>query len=208
MEVAHMLYQIFDYGSFPFILFFLIIPALLMIPLVDYNRGGSALGVVLITAALVTLFSDFNVLTWIIHNGYTLIGYLLIYLAIGVLYGFVRWYFFLLNKRDEYGKLRESELVRWLGSQNRYTDLTQPGASAEFKTYIFGRNSGLQDFPPHPRNHKARITTWMAYWPFSALWTLTHEPLYRLYNFIRERTMTIYTRMSRKVFGGFSEFND
>lgn len=204
-----MLYEIFNYGSFPFVLFFLILPALLIIPLVDYNRGGSALGVILITAVLVTLFSDFNVFSWIVHNGYTLLGYVAIYLVLGVLYGFIRWYFYLLNRRDEYGKLREVELNRWLSSQNRYADISSPAAAAEFKDYIFSRNSSYRnDYPPHPRNHKARITTWMAYWPFSALWTFTHEPLYRLYNWIRERTMSIYTRMSRKVFGGFSEFND
>lgn len=204
-----MLYEIFSYGSFPFVLFFLIIPALLIIPLVDYNRGGTALGIILITAVLTTLFSDFNVFSWIVHNGYTLIGYLAIYLVLGVLYGFVRWYFYLLKRRDEYGKLREVELNSWLRSQNRYQDISSPAAATEFKEYLFGRNSSYRnDYPPHPRNHKARITTWMAYWPFSALWTFTHEPAARLFNWIRERTMSIYTRMSRKVFGGFSEFND
>jgi hypothetical protein len=38
--------------------------------------------------------------------------------------------------------------------------------------------------------HKARITGWMVWWPFSMGWFLLHDPITRFYNYL-------YTRLSR-----------
>lgn len=200
-----MLLELFAFGSIPFIIVFGILPALALITLVDQRNGfSSGLGVVIITALLVTLLSNFNPFSWLINHTYEVAFYALIYFVAAVIYGTFRWYLFLRDRAAEYQKERDERLPTWL-TQNSYADLSSEKAQLEFRNYMRGCMSG--EFPPHPRNNKARIVAWMAYWPFSALWVFTHRPLMWIWDTVHDFTANLYARMSRRVFGRFAEFD-
>lgn len=111
------------------------------------------------------------------HTGliFTLFG---AYVVLGVVWAFVKWYFFLLNKRDKLD--REIETL--------YISSTT-SASEILKRHI-----------PSAKNNKARIMTWMMYWPFSGLWTLINDPVRRAFHYTYNRVEKFFESISARMF--------
>jgi hypothetical protein len=61
------------------------------------------------------------------------------------------------------------------------------------ETYCF-------EYKPQPRKHKARILTWMTYWPWSFIWTMLNDPIKRFFKAIYYRLAAFLARMSDKMF--------
>ncbi len=53
---------------------------------------------------------------------------------------------------------------------------------------------------PPARKNKARITGWMTFWPWSAIWWLLHDPITRAWRFIYARIAKQFQRVSNHVF--------
>lgn len=53
---------------------------------------------------------------------------------------------------------------------------------------------------PKASNYKGRITSWMFYWPFSAVWTLLNEPVRRIFINLFRNLEATYNRISANVF--------
>lgn len=53
---------------------------------------------------------------------------------------------------------------------------------------------------PSPRDHKARIMIWMAWWPWSMLWTLLNDPIKRLFRAIYRALLTRLQKISERAF--------
>lgn len=105
------------------------------------------------------------------HPIYTLL-FVFGYFAIGVVWSIAKWYFFLHEKRE---KLIER--------------------SDDGKLSDYDRKS-----IPTARNNKSRITTWMSYWPFSALWTLIDEPVKKGFRYIYAEIEKLFEGMTNKMF--------
>lgn len=93
------------------------------------------------------------------------------YVLIGLIWSVVKWYFFLLNARDK--------------AVEKHND-----------------GDVLYDYElPTAAKNKARIITWMSYFPFSMLWTVINEPFKRLYNFLYARFVSVFERLEKFVLG-------
>ena len=95
------------------------------------------------------------------------------YIVIGICWSFVKWYSFLLKKKDKFFQLQEED-VKW-GRTPR----------------VFKK----EDIPL-AKDYKSKIILWMSYWPWSALWTLLNDPVRKLFNAIYRKISIMYQRIS------------
>lgn len=143
-----------------------------VLSLADVNDQGWA---VFVTAAItlgVVLFTD----AFAGIRVSTLAATLAVYLATGVLWSIKKWYDFLIEGRDVLKK--------------EYADEREPRESWE---------AYATKWRPTASQHKQRITTWMALWPFSLLWWVFTWPR-RAFVWLYERLSTIFDRMAVHVF--------
>lgn len=169
----------------------------LMIWAIEDESTAGATAAMVGGMAVIYLFTDVPILWWLREHIVTLLYLAVIYVMIGAGWGLAKWYFYCLNKAGEYEEQRAQ-------LQSNYNTL-DASRKAEF-TYpeYIARYSG---FPPHPGTNKSRITSWMIYWPPSMLWTLLNDPIKHLWRLIYEHFSTLYSKISKHVFGRFSELN-
>lgn len=60
-----------------------------------------------------------------------------------------------------------------------------------------------KDVTPSAMENKSKITTWIIWWPTSALWTLLSDPLVRIANWIFKRLKGTYQLISNRAFAKF-----
>lgn len=134
----------------------------------------SAISSVIIFFFLFYLMGVFNPIQFIWHNlPYAVIG-IVGYGIIGVLYArYIKWTFYV---RAWMHRAREKKML-WLASKNISGDTIPPELRSEWKNYIENDYRRIEIFTPlKVIENKARFATWVAYWPFSALFTLIKDP--------------------------------
>ena len=175
---------LFAAGTFWFWLL-LIISFILISLAVEFDHGIKAFLVLFGTLLVFHFANDSHVFRWIAENPGHLIAYLLGYFAIGTFWTYVKWYFFVLKKKEEAEKqlddLKTSNL-------NLYND----------------QKKWIQK-APEVKVYKRKIIRWMAYWPFSAAWTILNDPLKRIFEWIFKRISTSLQTMSNKMFSSFNQ---
>ena len=115
-----------------------------------------------------------DIFSYIENNPLATIGSFFGYIAAGVAWSIAKWYFFVLRFRD-----------KWL-KDNR-------GRSGYY-------DESFESYAPKASSYKARITSWMFYWPFSALWTSINEPIRRVFVNLFQSLEDTFNRMSKNVF--------
>ncbi len=133
---------------------------------------------------LVHFFCGVNLIDFVKVNYLTIVLYSVYYVGVGVLWSFPKWYFYLRSvktiiteSRDSYKNERD-----WL-------------------SYNEQRFGGI---PPRVGRHKAKIISWIAYWPFSILWTLLDDLLTKIVTEIYNSLSGLYQKISNKMFEGIN----
>jgi hypothetical protein len=137
-------------------------------------------------------------LHWLDANWFKMILFVGTYVTLGGAWSFAKWYFYVHNRADAYDASREIY-------KSEYASLSEYAKGQEnYQGYMALRH----DFPPSPLKNKSRIYMWMAYWPWSGLWTLLNDPLKHAWKFLYTHLSGMMTRVSKYVFGArFVEFN-
>ncbi len=143
--------------------------------------------VVVVGIAALIWLSKFDVFGWARHNLGTIATAVAIYLAVGVVYGVIRYMFYVHKIAD-----RLAEFANDYGYN--VAALTKSQASS------FANREGLRNFPLKVADSKGRITFWMIYWPFSAPWTLINEPVTRFFNFAYGRIAGLLQGVANRAF--------
>lgn len=128
-------------------------------------------------AALYYLFGGdqpVHALVWVIKNPLQILTGVLGYLFVGTGWGVVKWFFFVLKKRDE--------------------------AEEKVRNRVFPEREKIS--APIANDYKEQIITWMVYWPFSMLWTLINDPLRRVFELIYRRIGKLMQSISDSIFKG------
>lgn len=140
----------------------------------DDPQGYWAGFVILVTLVLLAIFGNWGffkgILIWIQNNPFIFVGYLLLYIIIGIAWSFFKWYGYLRKKRDYFRK--------WSGNNNKI---------------------------PQFQDHISRIVSWMMYWPFSALWTLTYSLFRDVFHYLTEQMKGAYEKISKNMFKEFEK---
>lgn len=148
------------------------------------------------------MFGDFgNVLTYIVQNPFSILFAIGVYLAAGAVWGVTKWWFFVNGMAREI----QSAKRKFFEVQHNlpYTaDAVIPEAlKAQWKRFLDHEvKINLKSLPPKVSENKSRITTWMIYWPVSAIWTLVNDPVVRAFHAIYERLGGLMQNISNSAF--------
>jgi len=168
----------------------------LLIWFVEEDWPGKAIFSLLILSALLIFFGDFNVYKYIKANPILLLKYFSMYIVIGVVWGVCKYYFFLTKIRRLY-----------VDSKKKYmkTHSLQDMTSQDLKNWKsgWGMNGEREIFEKDTEfwRNKARIITWMTYWPLSMVWTVISDLVKRVLEEIWEFVKGFFKMMHKKVLG-------
>lgn len=176
------MFEILLFGLPLFWYAFTIFAGIILFSLETDNGFVSSLAVIGFVLAL-WLFGDIGAL-FTLTGISTLLSLVVVYLFIGALWSVAKWLFFLWEAKAWYTKNKarmDDDLKRGYFEGNRY-----------FRDH--------KDFPPRAARHKAQIMLWIAYWPFSMVWTLLNDPITRAVKAIYNALGGLMQRMSDRVF--------
>jgi hypothetical protein len=122
---------------------------------------------------------------------------LLAYLATGTAWSIVRWY---LYTKDQFHRYEEFK-IKFLRSHNIFIDVIPDALKDEFAEAFRWRIGGFV-FHPQVTENKSRIYMWMAYWPWSMLWTVLNRPIKAAFNFIYSEIRSLLQKISDHAWAG------
>lgn len=152
----------------------LFVATVLLASLVDDCPGFASVSFMAILAVIFLGRPDW--ITAVFYNPGALVIASTGYFVAGILWSFLKWYFFNL---DELEKFKEGKLVR-RGSQPQT----------------------LADARPKAKEHSARLVGWIAYWPWSVLKFVFGDMVVRISKRIYQLLSDRYEAVSRSVFSG------
>lgn len=178
-----MIYELFIIGGFWFwgLLF---TSFCLLTWLTEAHKGFGATLVVLVTLFLLQVFGNVNVLKFMKENPGTTVVYCLVYLIMGAIWAFWKFYFFVRKKKEKY-----------LTQKNKFINA---GNTQEAWLVYVNADYNLKDLANFDIN-KPRILLWMMYWVPSAIWTIINDPVRRMCENIYRILSTAFKNMYMKV---------
>lgn len=120
----------------------------------------------------------FNILNYIKTHTLTIAGLLGVYLVLGVVWAIVKWYFYLLNKREYLTDRLKNSII-----------------------------NDLDNYIPAAKENKSRIMSWMMYWPFSGIWTLINDPIRKAFQVVYRNIEIFFDKMSASIFAELKRKN-
>lgn len=134
------------------------------------------------------------------------------YLAVGVIWSFVKWFAFLVSKRRELKAHKENYIERFAPALSSDGKIT-PEDMDDFIKFLNDRNytpsksfgtgyrlKSPQDIIPAVANNVKDLTRWVAWWPFSVTWTLLNDALRKLVRNIVRICEGAYARLANSMF--------
>jgi hypothetical protein len=158
------------------------IALVLLVALVNSERPGWATITLLATLGLLQwLATGFKPFTLMYQNPWWAFGILGGYFAVGALWCFGKWYFFVSRIREEVEDRKGAFLRR-----HKIEGKTVPDEFMDLWADDLQRVRELDTsqggtWVPRISDHKGRVLIWLCHWPWSMLWTLIDEPVKRLF---------------------------
>ncbi len=154
----------------------------LMVALTEYEKPGWALTSIVAGLVLLNWANNGSVLSWIIHHPIYVAGGFVGYFVIGVLNARYKWGKLVYQCRQKLDDLVSEFLKeRKLEGKTIPAELEDEWADhfSHFKSHnYYDVSSGTPTAEkPLLKTHKALVTTWIAYWPWSVFWTLLNDPI-------------------------------
>lgn len=109
------------------------------------------------------------------HNILQTLIYFVFYILVGIVWSFVEWRWYVAEKAD---KFRRS------------------GKTGDMNVRLYMPTVG---------ENKARLSTWIFYWPWSVLWFVSHKPIETLYKEILKVTTRVYNKITESAFKEFKK---
>ena len=187
----------------------------------EEDSGVWATTIVVVFGLLVTFFGPgVEWIKWVAANPWTILWGVLAYITIGSVWGVIKWYFYVSDEREAYEDRKRS----WLESKG-HPGVTKvpPELKEEWTTYVCDntrwgkwdysatvrgskdKNKPIVDVKPIAWRNKARITRWMAYWPFSMIWSLLDDIIRKVFRHIQKWLGNLMDRITEHVFRGVDD---
>ena len=183
--------------------FWVIIAAVIILEIILVEYEKPIVGMLVLGGALAAFhfWSDVEWMQWIADHPLHFLGGLVGYVVVGVLWGVFKWFLYIKEFVYAYQQQRQQWLTR-KGVKNAKLDTVVPeNLRKEWNEDHRYRRSDTD--PPHARQNKERIITWMGFWPWSMLWSLVRDPFQFIYRAIAVRL----EKMSEKIYqqAGYDE---
>lgn len=175
-----------------------------LIALVEFEKAGFSILVLLATLGLFQFASDFNALNWVWHNPWTFAGCTIIYFVLGVLWSFMKFGSYCKRQRRDYDTLKRRFLEsKGLGKEVLIVPdelksdwlkyATEKGPRYDKSYYLRGTDAA---------EHKGRILNWVGYWPWSFIFTIFNDPIRRICNYLWEWLKDVYAQIAKSAWSG------
>lgn len=205
--------MLFALGSLGFWILLSVV-CILLIAAVEYERPGWATLSLIATFSALAYFGDFNILTFAKENPLIATGCFVGYFVAGALWALGKWWFFLRARRENYNdtkaeflrqhgitgqQIPDNLLKEWQEQTNWFID------NHHRRPTRYAKAQDTTSVAPRARDHKSRILTWMAYWPWSMFWTMINDFVKRVFKTIYEEIQVLFQKISDKVFAGVED---
>ncbi len=171
----------------------------------EYDNGVGATFSLIVFAAAMFFFGDWNPFPWMAANPLWTIGVVLGYFVAGGLWSIIKWYYYCLNIRDEYNDLKDDFFEEHGIKGDKIPSQLRANWQHKLDYSSFRKGSIV----PVARKHKSTILMWMTHWPFSAVWTILNDPIRRIFMRIYACLTGTLQKVSDKVFANTEvEFDD
>jgi hypothetical protein len=156
------------------------------------------------TVALLNVFGSVPIVNYFFANIGTTLLYVAVYFVAGTIWSIVKWYSYVTDQRERYDDLKSAFLKK-----NQLSGSGIPGdmRSDWERTLQFGHDDGGCSVGhceclgrPLASNHKKDILRWMAYWPFSLLWTVAFNWVWKIFNKIYQHIQNLLQSISDRKF--------
>lgn len=195
--------QFIAFGSFWFWTLILC-ESVAIIYFLEHQKPGRLNMSIFLFLFLLWVFSDIPVVSYVFHNPVRIVATILGYLVAGTLWSIAKWYFFVLNVRDDYYEARKSFCEEQGIAGTEWTPEQKQRWEKYFARQRSYFRSGVDSFGrPIARENKERIVMWMCYWPWSMVWTILNDPFRRLFLAIYEYVQGIHDSISRRLYRNF-----
>jgi hypothetical protein len=199
-----------------------ILAVIAIIIAIDHDNGFGATITFLGTLILMTCFGTLPLIEWVTNNSWLFTGIILGYFLIGgPIGGITRWYTYVHDELEKY----ENTKRNWL-KHVAEIDTTEvpPEKRIDWLVYasekfdwikikgdrIYDQRERTEKYYPetvkvlqsHPQawDNKARIITWMTYWPFTLTWLLLNDFITKFFKIIQQKLSNLMDQISRHIF--------
>ena len=183
------------------------------------------MGLVFLAGFLATwLLGGVNLFAWVIANPLTSLAYCGGYLLCGAVFSVIKWILFVTGRRNEYEDLK----VAWLQKVGESGTKIPQAMRSDWKEYLLttGQTYGhkrnkwwIRGTEEHQKKdgkriiriipvaweHKARITSWITVWPWSAFWTIFDDIIIRIGEAIQTHLAKFMDIIAKRAFSGTEE---
>jgi len=188
--------------------------SLLIIVCLEKDRGMVATGVFAVTLAAAMCLGNASWLTWVFQNPFYFGLGVLGYLIVGVGWGVGKWWVYVRDCAARHRRARREWLGRHCEAGAPQDRLGVAECREALRTGVFtgkikeawqeyvsrGHYYGNKITKPMAHRCKGRITAWMTYWPWSALWTLINDPVRRFFCWAYEQLSGTLQEISDRAF--------
>jgi hypothetical protein len=179
-----MMWELFMFGSFGFWMLVTIVTIILLY-CAENDRGALATLTVIATLCLLNWCGQIPVFAYIWDHPLVVIPGIAAYFLLGTIWGVGKWFFYVKDQREKYDALK----LNFIKKENLTISVDEPipdDLKALWQTtvqgyYEDGRYHSL-DVNPKVGRHKMRIYIWIAYWPWSLVWTMINDPVRKIFN--------------------------
>lgn len=202
-----MLFHLFLIGSFWF--WFLLLGTIgFLYYAMDQENGVFASIVTFLFFLILAVGGNFNVFSWSYHHPVALFGIVILYLAGGLVWAFPKWWLYCQSLREELDEVKRQFLIKYNTTADAmvkdpelmklWVDPWSNSGRKDFCRRI--GNADTNDVIPHPGRFKAKIISWMTYWPISLSWTLCHDFVHKLWNAVYHAIADRLKQISERIF--------
>lgn len=150
----------------------------------DYGSGIAGVSLVVI-ALLFQFFSPVKPFTYLWQHVWQAVLAVAGYLVVGSLWSVIKWWF-----------VETSRFNRVKDDFFQFNNLKGQTIPDEYRERW---NNKVAKVKSDPRQSKARFISWIAYWPWSLVWTLVNDPLKRAVRRIYTELLSTYQRITDHV---------
>lgn len=195
-----MLFGMFAFGTLWFWLLCIISWAVLTV-LVENTKPGFATITLLVTVFLLSKFGDVSLVSYGQAHPLSLLTWLGVYVLGGMVWAVAKWAFYVHSCRVKYNEKKNKWIEgRGYWAENKNITFPEDGSIPEkLKSdwLFYAKDRGII---PSASSEKERILTWMAFWIWSAAWTLINDPVRYVFRFLLNRFKFIFDSIVKHSF--------
>ena len=152
----------------------LTIVTIILFACIEDDRGVTATAMVAVTVLLLCVFGDLS-LSVIWHNPWQTFAGILGYFIVGTGWCIAKWLFYVKDQREKYDELKDKFIIN-----NKLEIAIKDPIPDEHKDNWLRMCHSLEDINPEISRHKDRVYVWIAYWPWSFVWTMINDPVRKI----------------------------